>query len=161
MGTRNEPEEVGTQGGRHFPWWGPLSLWLRRPLTRAAGARPTLAPCPAPPQLFVDKDTLVNAVGASHDVHLLKIDSREDELVTKVHAWCTHLLDQVSDHPRGAPGGGAGGRGGGLRGQGPAASPQIHRDEIARNRKRVKEISQYADHAQRELDALECAELLD
>ncbi|XP_020923661.1 dynein regulatory complex subunit 3 isoform X4 [Sus scrofa] len=81
--------------------------------------------------LFVDKDTLVNAVGASHDVHLLKIDSREDELVTKVHAWCTHLLDQ------------------------------IHRDEIARNRKRVKEISQYADHAQRELDALECAELLD
>ncbi|XP_020923660.1 dynein regulatory complex subunit 3 isoform X3 [Sus scrofa] len=88
--------------------------------------------------LFVDKDTLVNAVGASHDVHLLKIDSREDELVTKVHAWCTHLLDQ-----------------------GPAASPQIHRDEIARNRKRVKEISQYADHAQRELDALECAELLD
>ncbi|XP_020923662.1 dynein regulatory complex subunit 3 isoform X5 [Sus scrofa] len=89
-------------------------------------------------ELFVDKDTLVNAVGASHDVHLLKIDSREDELVTKVHAWCTHLLDQ-----------------------GPAASPQIHRDEIARNRKRVKEISQYADHAQRELDALECAELLD
>lgn len=122
---------MGTQGGRHFPWWGPLSLWLWRPLTRAAGARPTLAPCPAPPQLFVDKDTLVNAVGASHDVHLLKIDSREDELVTKVHAWCTHLLDQ------------------------------IHRDEIARNRKRVKEISQYADHAQRELDALECAELLD
>ncbi|XP_016051980.1 PREDICTED: dynein regulatory complex subunit 3 [Miniopterus natalensis] len=46
--------------------------------------------------LFVDKDTLVNAVGASHDVHLLKIDNREDELVTRVNSWCTHLVDKVS-----------------------------------------------------------------
>uniref|UniRef100_A0A8C3VXA1 Dynein regulatory complex subunit 3 n=1 Tax=Catagonus wagneri TaxID=51154 RepID=A0A8C3VXA1_9CETA len=81
--------------------------------------------------LFVDKDTIVNAVGASHDVHLLKIDSREDELVTKVNAWCTHLLDQ------------------------------IHKDEITRNRRRVQEITRYTDHAQSELDSLECGDLLD
>ncbi|XP_022416452.1 dynein regulatory complex subunit 3 isoform X2 [Delphinapterus leucas] len=46
--------------------------------------------------LFVDKDTIVNAVGASHDIHLLKIDNREDELVTRVNSWCAHLVDKVS-----------------------------------------------------------------
>ncbi|KAM9044425.1 dynein regulatory complex subunit 3 isoform 4-T8 [Megaptera novaeangliae] len=45
--------------------------------------------------LFVDKDTIVNAVGASHDIHLLKIDNREDELVTKVNSWCAHLVDKA------------------------------------------------------------------
>lgn len=44
----------------------------------------------------MDKDTIVNAVGASHDIHLLKIDNREDELVTRVNSWCTRLVDQVS-----------------------------------------------------------------
>ncbi|KAK2492710.1 hypothetical protein MC885_002882 [Smutsia gigantea] len=72
--------------------------------------------------LFVDKDTIVNAVGASHDIHLLKIDNREDELVTRINSWCTNLVDK------------------------------IHRDEITRNRKRVKEISQYIGHMQSELD---------
>lgn len=47
-------------------------------------------------QLFVDKDTIVNAVGTSHDIHLLKIDNREDELVTRVNSWCTHLVGKVS-----------------------------------------------------------------
>ncbi|XP_067572395.1 dynein regulatory complex subunit 3 isoform X2 [Pseudorca crassidens] len=46
--------------------------------------------------LFVDKDTIVNAVGASHDIHLLKIDNREDELVTRVNSWRAHLVDKVS-----------------------------------------------------------------
>ncbi|XP_054992907.1 dynein regulatory complex subunit 3 [Sorex araneus] len=81
--------------------------------------------------LFVDKDTIVNAVGASHDIHLLKIDNREDELVTKVNSWCTQLVDK------------------------------IHKDEIARNRKRVKEINQYIDHIQSELDNLESSDILD
>lgn len=48
-------------------------------------------------QLFVDKDTIVNAVGASHDIHLLKIDNREDELVTGINSWCAHLLDKVTN----------------------------------------------------------------
>ncbi|XP_057391691.1 dynein regulatory complex subunit 3 isoform X3 [Balaenoptera acutorostrata] len=81
--------------------------------------------------LFVDKDTIVNAVGASHDIHLLKIDNREDELVTRVNSWCAHLVDK------------------------------IHKDEIMRNRRRVKEINQYIDHVQSELDSLECSDLLD
>ncbi|XP_006875612.1 PREDICTED: leucine-rich repeat-containing protein 48 [Chrysochloris asiatica] len=75
--------------------------------------------------LFVDKDTIVNAVGASHDIHLLKIDNREDELITRVNSWCTNLVDK------------------------------IHTDEIMRNRKRVKEINHYIDHMQNELDNLE------
>lgn len=50
-------------------------------------------------QLFVDKDTIVNAVGTSHDIHLLKIDNREDELLTRVNSWCTQLVDKVSDAP--------------------------------------------------------------
>uniref|UniRef100_H0V1B6 Dynein regulatory complex subunit 3 n=1 Tax=Cavia porcellus TaxID=10141 RepID=H0V1B6_CAVPO len=79
--------------------------------------------------LFVDKDTIVNAVGASHDIHLLKIDNREDELVTRINSWCTHLVDK------------------------------IHKDEIMRNRKRVKEINQYIDHMQSELDNLECGDM--
>ncbi|XP_006048929.1 dynein regulatory complex subunit 3 isoform X2 [Bubalus bubalis] len=37
----------------------------------------------------------------------------------------------------------------------------IHKDEIMRNRKRVKEINQYVDHVQSELDSLECGDLLD
>lgn len=48
-------------------------------------------------QLFVDKDTIVNAVGASHDIHLLKIDNREDELVTGINSWSAHLFDKVSN----------------------------------------------------------------
>ncbi|OBS57779.1 hypothetical protein A6R68_11094, partial [Neotoma lepida] len=81
--------------------------------------------------LFVDKDTIVNAVGASHDIHLLKIDNREDELVTGINSWCAQLLDK------------------------------IHKDEITRNRKRVKEINQYIDHMQNELDNLECGDIID
>ncbi|XP_006901244.1 PREDICTED: leucine-rich repeat-containing protein 48-like [Elephantulus edwardii] len=81
--------------------------------------------------LFVDKDTIVSAVGASHDVHLLKIDNREDELITRINSWCTHLVDK------------------------------IHTDEIIRNRKRVKEINQYIDHMQNELDSLEFGDILD
>lgn len=30
-------------------------------------------------KLFVDKDTLMNAVSASHDTHLLKIDNKVDK----------------------------------------------------------------------------------
>uniref|UniRef100_A0A452TF20 Dynein regulatory complex subunit 3 n=1 Tax=Ursus maritimus TaxID=29073 RepID=A0A452TF20_URSMA len=81
--------------------------------------------------LFVDKDTIVNAVGASHDIHLLKIDNREDELVTRTNSWCAHLVDT------------------------------IHKNEMMRNRGRVKEISQYIDHMQNELDSLECSDVID
>ncbi|XP_062820661.1 dynein regulatory complex subunit 3 isoform X2 [Anolis carolinensis] len=72
--------------------------------------------------LFVDKDTIVNAVNASHDIHLLKIDNREDEIVTKSNSWASVLIERV------------------------------HNDEINRNRSRVLEINQYIDHLRSELD---------
>ena len=108
----------------------------------------------------------------SHDIHLLKIDNREDELVTRVNSWCTHLLDKVSRCVARAGGRtspwrlgvephvGGGGADSGRQAQDPPC-PQIHKDEIMRNRKRVKEINQYVDHVQSELDSLECGDLLD
>ncbi|KAM9304877.1 dynein regulatory complex subunit 3 [Gastrophryne carolinensis] len=75
--------------------------------------------------LFVDKDTIINAVSASHDTHMLKIDNREDELVTKINNWATNLIHKV------------------------------HRNELQRNRKRVTEINMYIDHLRDELDNLE------
>ena len=55
---------------------------------------------------------------------------------------------------------GGGGADSGRQSQDPPC-PQIHKDEIMRNRKRVKEINQYVDHVQSELDSLECGDLLD
>lgn len=162
-------KEVGTE------WALPLSPGTSAPLPIGSAAlRSGWIQAPHPlfaSQLFIDKDTIVNAVGASHDIHLLKIDNREDELVTRVNSWCTHLLDKVSRCV-----GRAGGRispwrpgeephvggGGAHSGTGSRSScPQIHKDEIMRNRKRVKEINQYIDHVQSELDSLEYGDLLD
>ncbi|XP_053550963.1 dynein regulatory complex subunit 3 [Bombina bombina] len=78
--------------------------------------------------LFLDKDTVVNSVGASHDIHLLKIDNREDELVTKINNWASNLIQKVQS------------------------------DEVVRNRNRVTEISKYIDHLRDELDSLEMNE---
>ena len=48
-----------------------------------------------PLQLFVDKETVMNAVGASHDSHMLRIDNREDKLVTRINAWMMNLIKKV------------------------------------------------------------------
>ncbi|KAJ1096673.1 hypothetical protein NDU88_001806 [Pleurodeles waltl] len=80
--------------------------------------------------LLVDKDTVVNAVGASHDIHLLKIDNREDELVNKVNTWASNLIKKVHD------------------------------DEWARNRNRITEIDLYIDHVREDLDNLDLHEQL-
>uniref|UniRef100_A0A674JR99 Dynein regulatory complex subunit 3 n=1 Tax=Terrapene triunguis TaxID=2587831 RepID=A0A674JR99_9SAUR len=77
--------------------------------------------------LFVDKDTIVNAVNASHDIHLLKIDNREDDIVTKANSW----------------------------------SSSVHKNELNRNRNRVREINQYIDHLQEELDNMESLEQME
>ncbi|XP_053222176.1 dynein regulatory complex subunit 3 isoform X2 [Podarcis raffonei] len=78
--------------------------------------------------LFVDKDTIVNAVNASHDIHLLKIDNREDEIITKANGWASTLVEKV------------------------------HKTEIQRNRSRVLEINQYVDHLRSELDNMDILE---
>ncbi|XP_032087001.1 dynein regulatory complex subunit 3 [Thamnophis elegans] len=78
--------------------------------------------------LFVDKDTIVNAVNASHDIHLLKIDNREDEIITKANNRVYSLIEK------------------------------IHKDEINRNRSRVLELNHYIEHIRSELDNLDILE---
>ncbi|XP_030433775.1 dynein regulatory complex subunit 3 isoform X2 [Gopherus evgoodei] len=81
--------------------------------------------------LFVDKDTIVNAVNASHDIHLLKIDNREDDIITKANSWSSSVIEEV------------------------------HKNELSRNRNRVREINQYIDHLQEELDNMESLEQME
>lgn len=76
--------------------------------------------------LLVDKDTIINAVSSSHDVHLLKIDNKEDDIVTRINQSLKNLIEQ------------------------------IHQDEeITRNRMRVSEINNLIDHLREEMDNLE------
>ncbi|KAK6312234.1 hypothetical protein J4Q44_G00178980 [Coregonus suidteri] len=75
--------------------------------------------------LFVDKDTVINAVRASHDTHLLKIDNREDELVTRSNSWMSALMKLVQD------------------------------EEVKRNRKRISEIHNYIDYVRDQLDEMQ------
>jgi len=75
--------------------------------------------------IFVDKDTLMNSVSASHDGHLLKIDNKEDEIVTKANSAMQTLIER------------------------------IHREEIQRNRSRVSEINRLIDHYKEELDNID------
>ncbi|KAL0993112.1 hypothetical protein UPYG_G00103360 [Umbra pygmaea] len=63
--------------------------------------------------LFADKDTVMNAISASHDTHLLKIDNREDELVTRIDSWISTLFKLIQD------------------------------EEVTRHRKRIAEIHNY------------------
>ncbi|XP_073689261.1 dynein regulatory complex subunit 3 [Garra rufa] len=72
--------------------------------------------------LLVDKDTVTNAVSASHDTHLLKIDNREDELVTRINSWMRGLLKS------------------------------IHDEEVTRNRNRISEIQNYISYVKDELE---------
>ena len=76
-------------------------------------------------QLFVDKDTIVNAVTSSHDVHLLKIDNREDELQTRIKQWLSTLIEEIHDT-----------------------------EEVKRNRARVIEITNLINHLRDDIDSL-------
>eukprot|EP00075_Anas_platyrhynchos_P001514 XP_005017067.2 dynein regulatory complex subunit 3 isoform X1 [Anas platyrhynchos] len=73
-------------------------------------------------ELLVDKTTLVNMVNASHSVHLLKIDMRECDILTNAYRWQASVTGKA------------------------------FQDEIDRNRNRVKEIFQYIDNLQEQLD---------
>lgn len=76
--------------------------------------------------LFVDKDTIINAVTSSHDVHLLKIDNKEDDMVTRINAWMKNTIERIH-----------------------------HEQEVKRNRERVAEINNMIDHMRDEIDTLE------
>ena len=77
-------------------------------------------------QLFVDKDTIINAVTSSHDIHLLKIDNREDDIVTRINQWMTTMIEDIHQ-----------------------------KEEIERNRQRVSEINNLIDHLRDEMDNLD------
>lgn len=64
-------------------------------------------------QLLVDKDTLVSALNQAHDIHLLAIDNREDDISRRASKDLAKILEK------------------------------IQRSELARNRKKVAEIDQY------------------
>ncbi|KAK3578006.1 hypothetical protein CHS0354_037388 [Potamilus streckersoni] len=76
--------------------------------------------------LFVDKDTIINAVSSSHDSHLLKIDNKEDDIVTRINNWLKTMIEQIHEE-----------------------------QEIVRNRRRVSEINNLIDHLRDEIDGLE------
>lgn len=77
-------------------------------------------------QLLVDKDTLVNAVTTSHDLHLLKIDNCEDEINRRIHQWQRALVEEIHE-----------------------------REESARSRSRVMEINHLIDHLRDEIESID------
>ncbi len=77
-------------------------------------------------QMFIDKDTVINAVTSSHDAHLLKLDNREDDMITRINHWMTSVMEEIHE-----------------------------REEIDRNRARVAEINNLIDHLRDEMDNLD------
>lgn len=76
--------------------------------------------------LMVDKDTVNNAVTSSHDIHLLKIDNREDEIITHINQWLKNIIESIHEQ-----------------------------EEIKRDRQRVAEITNLIDHLRDEVDNLD------
>lgn len=68
-------------------------------------------------KLLSDKDTVVNILQTSHDLHLLKIDNREDDMISKIKNWLSSMIEQIHDE-----------------------------EEYKRNRKRIIEINRLIDN---------------
>ena len=69
---------------------------------------------------------MLNALAASHDAHLLLIDSREDDTTSRIRHWLTTVVDDIHDT-----------------------------EELRRNRLRVVEISNLIDHLRDDVDNVE------
>lgn len=63
---------------------------------------------------------------SSHDIHLLKIDNREDDLVTRINQWMSNMMEEIHE-----------------------------KEEISRNRARVTEINNLIDHLRDDIDNLD------
>ncbi|KAM9290994.1 dynein regulatory complex subunit 3 [Morus bassanus] len=79
-------------------------------------------------ELLADKNTIVNAINASHGIHLLKIDKREHDILSNTYCWQASVTEKA------------------------------FQNEIDRNRDRVREIVQYIDNRQEMLDNIEILE---
>ncbi|XP_038566074.1 dynein regulatory complex subunit 3-like [Micropterus salmoides] len=75
--------------------------------------------------LFTDRDTVMSALTTGHDNHLLQINGRETQLVTRVNAWKVALIKG------------------------------IHDKELKRNRMRISDIHRYVDHLREQLEELQ------
>ncbi|XP_034749717.1 dynein regulatory complex subunit 3 [Etheostoma cragini] len=75
--------------------------------------------------LFTDKDTVMDALTTGHDNHLMKINGRETQLVTRVNAWKVALIKGIQDK------------------------------ELKRNRMRISDIHRYVDHLRKQLEELQ------
>uniref|UniRef100_T1J1S4 Dynein axonemal assembly factor 1 homolog n=1 Tax=Strigamia maritima TaxID=126957 RepID=T1J1S4_STRMM len=76
-------------------------------------------------ELFLDKDTVMSALGGSHDVRTNKIDRVEDKIVLGVKAWTDTRLETMRD------------------------------SEIRRNRSRILEITHFVDCQRADIDEVE------
>ena len=77
-------------------------------------------------QLVAEKEFLITMLTTSHDLHLLRIDTREDTLVRRSSDWVTTIIDDMHD-----------------------------RVEMARNRERVCEICHFVESVRDEVAAIE------
>uniref|UniRef100_A0A8C0BEC9 Dynein regulatory complex subunit 3 n=1 Tax=Buteo japonicus TaxID=224669 RepID=A0A8C0BEC9_9AVES len=80
--------------------------------------------------LLVDKNTIVNAVNASHGIRLLKIAKRESDILSNTYRWQASVTEKMLPNLCWSP----------------------------LNRDRVREIVQYIDSLQEELDNIEILE---
>ncbi|KAK9877926.1 hypothetical protein WA026_020149 [Henosepilachna vigintioctopunctata] len=79
---------------------------------------------PALKDIMADKESLNNALGASHDIHALLIDIREDTLINNARDWLDKLVSN------------------------------LERDETTRNRDKIMEIGHFMDIQREEFDNL-------
>jgi hypothetical protein len=75
--------------------------------------------------LFVDKDTIANAINSSHDAHTLAIDNKEDSIISRARGELNALVERV------------------------------HRTEAERNRARIAEVLSFVSHHSDDIDAYE------
>ena len=77
-------------------------------------------------QLVAEKEFLIAMLTTSHDLHLLRIDTREDALVRRSSDWVGALIDDMHE-----------------------------RVEMRRNRERITEICHFVDHLRDQVDEIE------
>ncbi|XP_034076161.1 dynein regulatory complex subunit 3 [Gymnodraco acuticeps] len=66
--------------------------------------------------LFTDKETVMDALATGHDNHLMKINDRETQLVSRVNSWKVALIKGIQDK------------------------------DLKENRMRIKDLHRYMDH---------------
>lgn len=72
-----------------------------------------------------DKDAIMNLIAGMRDLHMQRIDAREDKLISRARGWISDL------------------------------TTNLHKDEISRNRNKVMEINYFLDQQRDEFDRLQ------